>query len=68
MTEQIEAISEDSGKCQSTIRKEIYHREQQKESARNIKYALKKLSGGSVTRIEVERENSTIDIITKKRR
>ena len=42
MTEQIEAISEDSGKCQSTIRKEIYHREQQKESARNIKYALKK--------------------------
>ena len=66
MTEQINAMANETGIKIETIRKQLYEREQQRITSRNIKYTLKKIQGGGVTRVEVPRGDNKVEIVTTK--
>ena len=67
MTEQIYAIADETNGKVETIRKQIYEREQQRITARNVKYTLQRIQGGGITRVEVPRRDGTVDVITTKK-
>ena len=66
MTEQINVIAEESNNTRETIRKQLYEREQQRITARNVRYTLNKIQGGGITRVEVPRGNNKIEVVTTK--
>ena len=60
------AMAEENNTAVEKILKQLLDHEMQRTSARRIKAAQGKLSGGSVTKIDIEHENGQVEEITTK--
>ena len=59
-------IADESGTDATNVYKQLMQRESQRLAARRVKYTLRKLKGGSVTRIEVPMANNQWREVTSK--
>ena len=59
-------IAKEKGEESATVYKQLIQREKQRESARRIKYVLKKVNDGGVTKIEQETADGNREEITTK--
>ena len=59
-------MSKECDTAKETIYKQLIQRKRQRESARNVKYTLKKLNGKGVTRVEIPLENEGVEEATTK--
>ena len=57
-----EAVAEEKEVNKSSIIKQLKHREAQRTAARSIRFTLKKLKGGSVTKVEVTKNGQNVEL------
>ena len=59
-------VAKEKDMVEWSVQKQLIDRERVRQSARRIKYTLRKLRGGGVSRVEIPDSNGTTKVITKK--
>ena len=68
MEKKAKEIANEKEVSEWSVHKQIMEREKTRASARRIKYTLKKIQGGGVSRVEVPQAGGTNKVLTKKKK